>query len=122
MRATASFEKAAERGPQFQTRLKALGEHPLVGEARGLGLIGGVELVADKKTKRSFAPQHGVGARAVQFAEAEGLIVRSVLGDVLTLSPPLVISAQEIDELFDRLTRALDKTLDWVTRERLAHS
>src|ERR1700735_1017461 len=112
-------ERAAERGLQFQARLKALGDHPLVGEARGLGLIGGVELGADKNSKRSFDAQHGVGARAVQFAEAEGLIVRSVLGDVLTLSPPLVISAQETDELFDRLTRALDKTLDWATRERL---
>jgi adenosylmethionine-8-amino-7-oxononanoate aminotransferase len=50
-------------------------------------------------------------------AEEEGLIVRSVMGDVLTLSPPLVIKAPEIEELFNRLTRALDKTLDWVTRE-----
>jgi 4-aminobutyrate--pyruvate transaminase len=116
------FAKAAERAPQFQARLKALGEHPLVGEARGLGLIGGVELVADKTGKRSFDPQHGVGARTVQFAEAEGLIVRSVLGDVLTLCPPLIISAAEIDDLFDRLARALDKTLDWVRRERLAQS
>ncbi len=115
-------EKAAERGSQFQARLKALGQHPLVGEARGLGLIGGLELVADKKTKRAFAAERGVGARAVAFAEAEGLIVRSVLGDVLTLSPPLVISAAEVDELFDRLARALDKTLDWVTRERIAQS
>jgi 4-aminobutyrate--pyruvate transaminase len=115
-------QKAAERGTQFQTRLKAIGEHPLVGEARGLGLIGGVELVADKKTKRSFAAQHGVAARTVQFAEAEGLIVRAVLGDVLTLSPPLIINAQEVDELFDRLGRALDKTLDWVTREKPAAS
>ena len=55
-----------------------------------------------------------------RFAEDEGLIVRSVMGDVVTLSPPLVISAAEIEELFDRLARALDKTLDWVTRERLA--
>jgi 4-aminobutyrate--pyruvate transaminase len=116
------FAKAAGLAPKFQTRLAALGQHPLVGEARGLGLIGGVELVADKKSKRSFLPQQGVGARAVQFAEQEGLIVRSVLGDVLTLCPPLVISPAEIDELFDRLTRALDKTLDWATRERLAHS
>jgi len=116
------FAKAAERAPQFQARLAALNGHPLVGEARGLGLIGGVELVADKTGKRSFDPQHGVGARAVQFAEAEGLIVRSVLGDVLTLCPPLVISEREIGELFDRLGRALDKTLDWVTRERIAQS
>jgi 4-aminobutyrate---pyruvate transaminase len=116
------IEQAAERAPQFQSRLKALNDHPLVGEARGLGLIGGVELVADKRSKRSFAAQHAVGARAVQFAEGEGLIVRSVLGDVLTLSPPIVISAAEVDDLFDRLMRALDKTLDWATRERLAHS
>ncbi len=115
-------ERAAERGTQFQARLEKIGDHPLVGEARGLGLIGGVELVADKKTKRAFSPQHGVAARAVQFAEAEGLIVRAVMGDVLTLSPPLIINAQEVDELFDRLTRALDKTLDWVTREKLAAS
>jgi 4-aminobutyrate---pyruvate transaminase len=113
-------EQAAARAPQFQARLAALNAHPLVGEARGLGMIGGVELVADKATKRSFAPAHAVGARAVAFAEAEGLIVRSVLGDVITLCPPLIISAAEIDALFDRLTRALDRTLDWVTREHLA--
>jgi 4-aminobutyrate--pyruvate transaminase len=113
------IEKAAKRAPLFQARLKALGDHPLVGEARGLGLIGGLELVADKASKRSFAAPYGVGAGVVRFAEAEGLIVRSVLGDVLTLSPPLVINAGEIEDLFDRLTRALDKTLDWVTREGL---
>jgi 4-aminobutyrate---pyruvate transaminase len=115
-------EHAAAHAPQFQARLAALRTHPLVGEARGLGLIGGVELVADKKTKRSFAAEHGVGARAVAFAEAEGLIVRSVIGDVITLCPPLIISAAEIDALFDRLTRALDRTLDWITRERLAEA
>jgi 4-aminobutyrate---pyruvate transaminase len=116
------FEMAAARAPQFQARLAALNAHPLVGEARGMGLIGGVELVADKRTKRPFLPQHGVAPRAVAFAEQEGLIVRAVLGDVLTLCPPLVISAAETDELFDRLTRALDKTLDWATRGRLAQS
>jgi 4-aminobutyrate---pyruvate transaminase len=114
------IEKAARRAPLFQARLKGLGEHPLVGEARGLGLIGGVELVADKTGKRAFNPQHGVGAAAVRFAEEEGLIVRSVIGDTVTLCPPLIISGPEIEELFDRLVRALDKTLDWVTRERLA--
>jgi 4-aminobutyrate--pyruvate transaminase len=113
------IEKAAKRAPLFQARLHALNDHPLVGEARGLGLIGGIELVASKSGKLSFDPQHGVGARAVRFAEEEGLIVRAVAGDILTLSPPLVINATEIEELFDRLTRALDKTLDWVTREGL---
>ena len=113
------FERAAEQAPKFQSRLAALNAHPLVGQARGLGLIGGVELVADKASRRSFAAAHGVGARAVRCAEQEGVIVRAVLGDVLTLCPPLIISAEEIDELFDRLGRALDKTFDWVRRERL---
>jgi 4-aminobutyrate--pyruvate transaminase len=113
-------EQAAERAGQFQARLAALNAHPLVGEARGLGLIGGVELVADKSSKRSFAAEHGVGGRAVAFAEDEGLLVRAVIGDVLTLCPPLIISAAEVDALFDRLTRALDRTLDWVRREHLA--
>jgi len=116
------IEKAARRAPLFQARLAALGRHPLVGEARGLGLIGGVELVADKASKRSFNPDHGVGARVVRFAEEEGLIVRSVAGDILTLSPPLVINATQIEELFDALTRALDKALDWVTREGLTQA
>jgi 4-aminobutyrate--pyruvate transaminase len=113
------FERAAERAPQFQARLVALNSQPLVGEARGLGLIGGVELVANKTTRQAFAPGQGVGPRAVRFAEDEGLIVRAVMGDVLTLCPPLIITGAEVDELFDRLTRALDKTLDWVRRERL---
>jgi 4-aminobutyrate---pyruvate transaminase len=113
------FQRAAQLTPQYQARLAALNAHPLVGEARGLGLIGGVELVANKKTRQAFTPGHGVGPRAVRFAEDEGLIVRSVMGDVLTLCPPLIITAAEIDDLFDRLRRALDKTLDWVRRERL---
>src|SRR5207248_2133413 len=50
------IEQAATKAPQFQARLHALGEHPLVGEPRGMGLIGGVELVADKRMKRAFEP------------------------------------------------------------------
>jgi 4-aminobutyrate---pyruvate transaminase len=92
--------------------------HP-VAAARGLGLIGAVELVADKKAKRSFDPKAGVGPRAVRFAEEEGLIVRFIVGDILSICPPLIIAPAEVDELFDRLGRALDRTLDWARRERL---
>ncbi|HSJ40953.1 MAG TPA: aminotransferase class III-fold pyridoxal phosphate-dependent enzyme, partial [Xanthobacteraceae bacterium] len=112
-------EQAARKAPQFQARLAALGSHPLVGEARGLGLIGAVELVADKKTKRSFDAPAAVGPRAVRFAEEEGLIVRFIVGDILSICPPLIIAPAEVDELFDRLGRALDRTLDWARRERL---
>jgi 4-aminobutyrate--pyruvate transaminase len=113
------LEQAAAKAPQFMARLRALGEHPLVGEPRGLGLIGGLEFVADKPTKRSFEPAGAVGARCVRFAEDNGLIVRAIAGDVVSICPPLVISPQEIDELFDRLSRALDQTLDWARSERL---
>jgi 4-aminobutyrate--pyruvate transaminase len=112
-------EQAARKAPQFQARLSALGTHPLVGEARGIGLVGGVELVADKKTKRSFEPKSGVGARAVRYAEEEGLIIRSLFGDIVSICPPLIIAPAEIDELFERLERALDRTLAWVKHERL---
>jgi 4-aminobutyrate--pyruvate transaminase len=112
-------EQAARKAPHFQSRLAQLSNHPLVGEARGLGLVGAVELVADKRTKRSFEARAGVGPRAVRFAEEEGLIVRFIVGDVLSLSPPLIIALSEIDELFERLQRALDRTLGWVKREGL---
>jgi 4-aminobutyrate--pyruvate transaminase len=113
------FDRAAARIPQLQQHLKRLGEHPLVGEARGLGLMGGLELVADKRSKLAFDPKQGVAARCVRLAEEEGLIVRAVVGDTVTICPPLIISADEIDELFARLARALDRTLDWAKRERL---
>jgi 4-aminobutyrate--pyruvate transaminase len=105
--------------PQFRDGLARLGEHPLVGEARGLGLIGGIELVADKRTKRAFDPKLAVAARCVTAAQAEGLIVRHLTGDTVSLCPPLIISAQELGLLFERLGRALDRTLAWAKSERL---
>jgi 4-aminobutyrate--pyruvate transaminase len=112
-------EQAARKAPQFQARLAALADHPLVGEARGLGLVGGIELVADKRSKRSFEPKAGVAAQAVRFAQQEGLIVRYLAGDVISICPPLIIAPGEIDELFARLARALDRTASWVSAERI---
>jgi 4-aminobutyrate---pyruvate transaminase len=105
--------------PQFRDGLDRLGEHLLVGEARGLGLVGGIELVADKRTKRAFDPQLAVAARCVAAAQAEGLIVRALTGDTISLCPPLIIASQELDLLFERLRRALDRTLAWAKSERL---
>jgi 4-aminobutyrate--pyruvate transaminase len=104
--------------PHFQARLKALGDHPLVGEARGLGLIGALEMVADKATKRAFDPKQAVAAKVVAFAQQEGLIVRAI-GDAVAVCPPLVISSEEIDALFDRLARALDRGEEWAAAEKL---
>jgi 4-aminobutyrate--pyruvate transaminase len=105
--------------PVFLNRLKQLEEHPLVGEARGVGLIAGIELVADKKTKARFDPARQVNQVATNFAEDNGLIVRPLPVDRLALCPPLVISEDEINELFDRLNRTLDATADWAKREKL---
>ena len=113
-------EAVRQKAPHFQARLQALMEHPLVGEARGMGVIGAAELVADKPTKRSFDPKLGVGPRAMKIAEEEGLLVRALANDSLSLCPPLVITRDEIDELFTRLTRALDRTVDWLRREGVA--
>jgi 4-aminobutyrate--pyruvate transaminase len=112
-------DKAAAMMPRFRAGLDRLGEHPLVGEARGRGLMGGIELVADRRTKRAFDPTAGVAAWCVGAAQAEGLIVRSLFGDTVSLCPPLIISAQELDLLFERLSRALDRTLAWARSEGL---
>jgi 4-aminobutyrate--pyruvate transaminase len=106
-----------EVAPRFLARLAKLGEHPLVGEAKGVGLIGGIEIVADKKTKKSFEPSKTTAIQIGKFVEDEGVICRPLLGDRIALCPPLVIDEAEIDEMFDRFERGLDKGLEWTKRE-----
>jgi 4-aminobutyrate--pyruvate transaminase len=103
------FEKAAAKIPAFWKRLDTLRDHPLVGEVRGKGLVAGLELVADKSTKRAFDAKAAVGAKATMMLQDEGLIVRN-LGDTIAVCPPLVITEAEIEDLFDRMTRGLDRT------------
>jgi 4-aminobutyrate---pyruvate transaminase len=103
------FEKAAAKIPAFWKRLDALRDHPLVGEVRGKGLVAGLELVADKATKRAFDVKAAVGAKATMMLQDEGLIVRN-LGDTIAVCPPLVITEEEIEDLFDRMARGLDRT------------
>ncbi|MEL6946031.1 MAG: aminotransferase [Pseudomonadota bacterium] len=104
--------------PLFEKRLAALADHPLVGEVRNSGLMGGVELVADKDTRRAFNPKDGVGPQCAVFCQHHGAILRPI-GDTIALCPPMIIKEHELNELFDRLERALNDTLDWVTREGL---
>ena len=98
--------------PGFQAKLRALGSHPLVGEARGMGLIGTLELVRDKATKEPFDPALGVAAYAGRRAQAHGVITRA-LGDTVNLCPPLIITAEQIDDLIGRIASALDDTQKW---------
>lgn len=114
-----TFGHVRKVAPHFLQRLRALADHPLVGEANGEGLIGAIEMVADKATRRNFEAAKQVGAKCGQFCQEEGIIVRPLINDRIALCPPLVITEAEIDELFDRFTRGLDRTLDWVRKEGL---
>ena len=100
-------------------RLKRIGEHPLVGETVAVGLIGAAELVADKKTKRSFDPEER-RRRAIRpnSLEGHGAILRA-LGDRIAFCPPMVITEAELNELFDRFELALADTEAWVAKESL---
>lgn len=108
------FAHAARVGRLFQERLQRLDEHPLVGNVRGAGLIGAAELMADKEARTPFAPTQGVGAYCNERCEAHGLILRNLV-DTMAICPPLVISADQVGEVFDKLELALDDTLNWVS-------
>jgi 4-aminobutyrate--pyruvate transaminase len=99
---------AARLAPQFQARVRRFADHPLVGEARGVGLIGALEFVADKSTKAAFDPPGSLGAQLAELCHEEGLIIRAI-GDIIAFCPPLIITPREIDELFDRFGRALKR-------------
>jgi 4-aminobutyrate--pyruvate transaminase len=95
--------------PRFQSGLKQFASHPLVGEARGVGLIGAVELVRDKATRTAFDQALGVGALVTSICQDHGLIVRALAGDTVAFCPPLIVSAAEIDEIWKRFGTALDQ-------------
>ncbi|MDP3897399.1 MAG: aminotransferase class III-fold pyridoxal phosphate-dependent enzyme, partial [Mesorhizobium sp.] len=107
--------------PIFARRLDRIAEHPLVGETRYAGLVGGAELVADKATKRAFDPKKGVGPQLSRFLEGHGAILRA-LGDTIALCPPMIITEAELNELFDRFELALADTEKWVETEGLRNA
>ncbi len=107
------FTHAAAMGAVFQERLRGFAGHELVGDVRGAGLIGAIELVADKATKAPFAPERGVGAYLMQQALEHGLILRA-LGDSIAFCPPLIITEAQVHELFDKFAMALADTKDWL--------
>jgi 4-aminobutyrate--pyruvate transaminase len=112
------YEHVRRGAPRFQERLRALADHALVGDARGIGLVGAVELVRDRRTKAPFDAQLAVGAKCMQLCQERGLIVRAV-GDTVALCPPYVVTEEQIDDIFERLGEGLDATLAWAHRERL---
>jgi adenosylmethionine-8-amino-7-oxononanoate aminotransferase len=115
--------RVAPLGEALDARLRAsFGAHPQVGDIRGRGLFRCIELVADRDTKRPFDASLRVHARLKQAALAQGLMcypmggtVDGVRGDHVLLAPPFIVDDAQLDELVEKLGRALDATLSGVT-------
>ena len=113
------FDHAATVGDYLQARLREFADHPLVGEVSGVGMIGAVELVADKESKE---PVDGmkVGQFCAKAAEDNGLVIRPLGGNRVAVCPPLIIETTHVDELIEKFGAALNLTLAWVAAEKLA--
>jgi 4-aminobutyrate--pyruvate transaminase len=98
--------------------LRTLGGHALVGEARGIGLVGAVELVQNKDSKAAFDSRHAVGGKCMAFCQERGLIVRAI-GDSIAICPPFIVQPTDIDDIFDRLGDGLNDTLAWAQQNKL---
>lgn len=96
-------------GPYLQRRWRELADHPLVGEARGVGFLGALQLVADKASRTPFEANQNVGMTCRDIAAKNGLVMRAV-GDSMIISPPLIMSTDQIDELVNLAHQALDET------------
>jgi len=108
-------------GPHLQSEMKRrFAGHELVGEVRGVGLVGAIELVADKASHKNFDPKQKIGARLTKLVEANGVIGRTLSNDVLAFSPPLIITEAEIDEMLDGVGKALDELTVQLRREKIA--
>ncbi|MBK18576.1 MAG: aspartate aminotransferase family protein [Rhodospirillaceae bacterium] len=103
------------KSPHLQNGLRAFRDHPLVGEAGGVGLLGVIELVSDKKTGEAFPSALKVGPYLLDRTLDHGLIVRA-LGDRIAFSPPLVINQTEIEEMLRRFAAALEDTENWLKK------
>ena len=111
------LENVQEVGPYLQGELRRRFEdHPLVGEVRGVGLVAGVQMVADKADYRLFDPKVKMAARVVAEGFEEGIILRSLAtADAVAFSPALIITKAEIDRLLDGFAKALDRATDGLT-------
>lgn len=105
------FRSIPLRAESFQSRLRMLKEHPLVGEVTGVGLLCGLEIVADKRTRANFPPEAGATTRIELAARRRGLIVRRA-GERIALAPPLIIESDHIEFIAETLGAALDDAME----------
>ena len=105
-------------GPTMQARLREFSDHPLVGEVRGVGLLAGVEVMADGANRLSFNPAAKVGPKVQALCEENGLLIRA-MGDSIGFCPPLIIDEATIEKMLAQFDKSLDQTLDWARQEGL---
>ncbi|WP_108663377.1 aspartate aminotransferase family protein [Acuticoccus kandeliae] len=106
---------ASRAGARLGAALKALSDHPLVGEVRGLGLIWAVELVADKATKATFETPGKLGTYIFERGHEHGLIIRAIR-DTVAFCPPMIITEEEVDELVRRFELTLADATEWLQK------
>ena len=100
------FSHVVKITPKFQERVNKLGTFEFVGEARGIGLIAALEIVKNKDKKENFDPYGKVGKQIAEICQKNGLIVRAI-GDVIAICPPLIITEEQVDEMFDILEASI---------------
>ena len=105
-------------GPYFKERLEELADLPIVGDVRGSHFMMCVECVADKDTKELFGPEINIGERIARHCRSRGLIIRPI-GHLNVLSPPLIMTRDQIDDLVGILRASIEATTDDLVRERL---
>ena len=98
-----------ETAPYFHRQWSTLANHPIIGEARSVGLVGALEIVSDKSQRERFPKNQKAGDRCRDFCFDNGLVMRAV-GDSMIVSPPLIIENDQIDELVAKARQSLDLT------------
>ena len=108
MESEGMVRNSAETGAYFLEQLHGLkDDHPIIGDVRGLGLMVAVELVSDRETKERFSPDLHLRERLIAKFEQQGLILRPITAELITMSPPLCITRSEVDEIVVGLDRTL---------------
>lgn len=102
--------------PYFQEKLSKYADHPLVGDVRGVGLMGAIEVAPAHRDPSPFAAPGKVGAHLMGEVLKGGVILRAI-GDSLAFCPPMIITEEEIDALFEPIEAALDATHAWAKAE-----
>jgi putrescine---pyruvate transaminase len=110
IRDEAMIDRVVELGAYLGRLLEGLRDLPEVGDVRYRGLMASVELVADKDTRRKFPAEQTRGAKVALAARDHGLLVRPLIGDIVFLAPPFVISREQLDQTVSAIRQAVIDT------------